>query len=105
MKTDRERPNGCRERLVQLDRQIGRLERREAELRRISNKYWKARRISLAAGLILTIAAFEVSGDRPGLLALLISAATFAAIAHVHARVLASIRRNGEWIKLKCSQV
>src|SRR5262249_54815436 len=105
MKTDCERPVWCGKRLVQLDRQIGRLDRRDSRLRQISNKYLQTRPILFGGGIILTIALFEVAGDRAGLLALLISAAAFGGIAHFHARILASIRRNREWINLKRSQI
>src|SRR5262245_54858779 len=105
MKTGRERPSGCGERLVQLEKQIARLDRREAHLSLISNKYWQARRIVMAAGIILTIALFELAGDRAGLLALLVSAGAFAAIAQFHGKVLASLRSNREWINIKRSQI
>src|SRR5262245_23356896 len=105
MKTDRVRPNGCGERLVQLEKQIARLDRRAGGLREISNKYWRARRVLLAAGIVLTIASFELASNRAVLLALVISAAAFAVLARFHARVLASIRRNGDWINIKRSQI
>src|SRR5262249_42655236 len=105
MKTDRVRPIECGERVVQLETQIKRLTRRETVLGGISNKYWRARRIALAAGILLTIALFELAGDRAGLLSLLISAAGFAAIAHFHGKVLASMHRNGAWIGIKRQQI
>lgn len=99
------RPVGCEERLGHLEKQIARLMRRETGLRLISNKYWRARRTILGGGLILTVAAYGLAGDSALLLALLISVSTFAAVAHVHGKVLASIRRNSEWANLKRSQI
>jgi hypothetical protein len=90
---------------VELENQIGRLGRRETGLHRISNKYWRARRIWLVFGIILTIALYVLGGDWKGLAGLSFSVAVFVAIAHFHGRVLASIRRNTEWINIKRSQI
>jgi hypothetical protein len=105
MKTDRVRPSGCRERLAELENQISRLNRREGALLQISNKYWRARRIWLVVGIILTIGVYELGGDWTGLLAFLFSVGVFIGIAHFHGKVLASLRRNGEWISIKRSQM
>src|SRR5262249_49603661 len=105
VETERAGPSGCRQRLGQLDKQIARLNRRDVKLGRLSDKYWRARRIILGIGIILTIALYELAGDRRGLPSLGVSTAVFAAVAFYHRRVLTSIRKNGEWINSKRSQI
>src|SRR5260370_4027058 len=78
---DRVGTNGCRERLAQLEKQIARLNRRETRLGRISGKYWRARRILGAFGIILTIGLYALAGDRGALPALLLSVTAFAELA------------------------
>jgi hypothetical protein len=53
----------------------------------------------------VTVALYEFAGDRPGLAALLIALAAFATVASFHRKVLNSIRRNGQWIDIKRSQI
>ena len=92
-------------RLVQLEKQIARLERRAKFLNEISSKYWTARRIIFVCGVLLALAFCNFAGRTAAWVvagALLI---LFSVVTVFHNKVRDSLTRNGLLIEIKKVQI
>jgi MutS-like protein len=92
-------------RLVQLEKQIARLERRAKTLNEISQKYWIARRIIFVSGVLLGLAFCNFAGSRAawfvaGILLMIFSIVTF-----FHTKVRRSLTRNSLLVNIKKVQI
>ncbi len=92
-------------RLQQLDRLIGRLQRRASRLELLSRKYWTLRRIVFLAGGLLSLFLCRYSGGIFGLILGGFFLVSFVVIAVVHQRVRDGITSNAMMIRIKESQV
>ena len=88
-------------RLVQLDKQIARLQRRAAGLNEISRKYWTARRIILVCGVLLALAFCNFAGHTAAWYIAALLAIVFAVVTMYHNRVRDSLTRNSLLIEIK----
>ncbi len=97
--------NGYMIRLVQLEKQIARLERRAKTLNEISRKYWTARRIIFVSGVLLGLAFCNFAGSRAAWIVAGILLAIFSIVTFFHTRVRNSLTRNSLLIKIKQVQI
>lgn len=88
-------------RLHHLERQITRIERRTADLRRLSDRYVQIRVGIALAGLVLTFLAFSQISDSAGYFSALAGLIVFITAARQHGRVQRSIQRHVYWRRLK----
>ena len=92
-------------RLVQLDKQIARLERRARTLNEISKKYWTARRIIFVCGVVLGLAFCNFAGSRAAWIVAGILLAIFSVVTFFHTKVRNSLTRNSLLINIKQVQI
>ena len=92
-------------RLVQLERQIARLERRAKFLNEISSKYWTGRRITFVLGALFALASCNFAGRTAGWLIAGVFVIEFSIVTIFHNRVRDSLTRNGLLIELKKVQI
>ena len=92
-------------RLHALQRQITRVERREAALQRISNRFAWTRLIYFVAGALATVAALVEFGVWAWLAATLAWLALFAVLTRLHGRVNRAIARGAAWRAIKTAHV
>ena len=92
-------------RLVQLDKQIARLERRATTFNEISRKYWTARRIIFVCGVLLGLAFCNFAGSRAAWFVAGILLMIFAVVTFFHNRVRNSLTRNSLLINIKQVQI
>ncbi len=88
-------------RLHHLERQIARIDRRIADLRRLSDRYVQIRVGIALAGLVLTFLAFSQVSDPAGYFSALAGLIVFLIAARLHGRVQRSIQRQVYWRRLK----
>src|SRR6266536_642057 len=93
------------DRLKCLDVMIARLKRRAVQLERISNKYWKVRRVIFFCGSFLSLFVCKYSGGRAGWISTGLFVAVFCVVAVYHRRVRDSITRNSLMLNIKQTQV
>jgi hypothetical protein len=92
-------------RLVQLEKQIRRLERRAMVLNEISKKYWTARRVIFVSGVLLALAFCNFAGNRAAWIVAAVLATIFAVVTFFHTRVRNSLTRNSLLINIKQVQI
>ena len=97
--------NGYMIRLVQLEKQIARLERRAKILNEISRKYWIARRIIFVSGALLGLAFCNFAGSRAAWIVAGILLAIFSTVTFFHTKVRNSLTRNSLLINIKQVQI
>ena len=91
--------------LVQLEKQIARLERRAKFLNEISSKYWIARRIIFVAGALLALAFCNFAGSTAAWLVAGLLVIVFSVVTVFHTRVRDSLTRNSLLIEIKQVQI
>lgn len=89
----------------QLEKQIGRLERRTKFLNEISRKYWVVRRIVFVAGVLLALGFCSASGTRAGWIVGGLIAIVFSIVTIYHNRVRESLQRVLLLIDIKRVQI
>jgi hypothetical protein len=92
-------------RLNRLENRIARLERRTEQLEKLSNKYWKARRVLFVCGVLLALLSCRYSGQ---ILAWSLAASSmtlFCTVAVYHRKVRDSITANSLMLDIKQIQV
>jgi hypothetical protein len=92
-------------RLLQLEKQIRRLERRARVLNEISNKYWIARRIIFVTGALLALAFCNFAGSKAAWIVGAALVIIFAGVTFFHTRVRSSLTRNSLLINIKQVQI
>ncbi|HKY44582.1 MAG TPA: hypothetical protein VJM50_15945, partial [Pyrinomonadaceae bacterium] len=92
-------------RLLQLEKQVARLERRAKILNEISRKYWTARRIIFVCGLLLGLAFCNFAGSRAAWIVAGILLVIFSVVTFFHTRVRNSLTRNSLLINIKQVQI
>ena len=92
-------------RLVQLEKQIARLERRAKSLNEISSKYWTARRITFVLGALFALAFCNIAGRAGGWLIAGVFAVEFIFVTVFHNKVRDSLTRNELLIEIKRVQI
>jgi hypothetical protein len=92
-------------RLVQLEKQIRRLERRAVSLNEIIRKYWIARRIIFVAGVLLALAFCNFAGTRTAWIVAAILGIIFGVVTYFHTKVRNSLTRNSLLINIKQVQI
>src|ERR1044072_7518018 len=92
-------------RLIQLDKQIARLRRRESVLNEISRKYWNARRIIFVSGALLALAFCNFAGSTVAWLVATLIALLFLVVSIFHNRVRDSLLRNSLLAEIKQVQI
>src|SRR6185295_207411 len=92
-------------RLQQLEKQIGRLERRADQLNVISGKYWTARRIIFIAGALLALAFCNFASTTSAWFVAALLGTVFAIVTVFHTRVRDSLTRNSLLIEIKQVQI
>jgi hypothetical protein len=92
-------------RLVQLERQIARLERRAPSLNEISKKYWTARRAIFICGALVALAFCNFAGTTAAWIVAAALAIVFSVVTIFHNRVRDSVTRNALLIEIKKVQI
>lgn len=92
-------------RLLQLEKQIRRLESRAKVLNVISNKYWTARRVIFASGVLLGLAFCSFAGTTAAWIVAAILAGIFGVVTFFHTKVRNSLTRNSLLINIKQVQI
>lgn len=92
-------------RLLQLEKQIRRLESRAKVLNLISTKYWTARRIIFGAGVVLALAFCNFAGTRAAWIVAAMLVIIFGVVTFFHIRVRNSLTRNSLLINIKQVQI
>ena len=92
-------------RLVQLEKQIARLERRAKFLNEISSKYWTARRITFVLGALFALAFCNFAGRTGGWLVAGVFVIEFVIVTVFHNKVRDSLTRNELLIEIKQVQI
>jgi len=92
-------------RLVQLEKQIARLERRAKVLNEISSKYWIARRIIFVCGVLLALAFCNFAGRTAAWFVAGALVLVFSVVTVFHNKVRDSLTRNGLLIDIKKIQI
>jgi hypothetical protein len=92
-------------RLVQLEKQIARLERRANFLNEISSKYWTARRITFVLGALFALAFCNFAGRAGGWLVAGVFVIEFSIVTVFHNKVRDSLTRNELLIEIKKIQI
>jgi hypothetical protein len=92
-------------RLLQLEKQIARLERRAATLNQISRKYWNARRIIFVCGVVLALAFCNFAASRAAWIVAAILLVLFSIVSFFHAKVRNSLTRNSVLKEIKQVQI
>lgn len=92
-------------RLVQLEKQIARLERRGKFLNEISSKYWIARRIIFVCGVLLALAFCNFAGRAVAWVVAAALVIVFSVVTVFHNKVRDSLTRNELLIEIKKVQI
>src|SRR6185503_16350114 len=92
-------------RLVQLEKQIAKLERRANFLNEISSKYWTARRITFVLGALFALAFCNFAGRAGGWLVAGVFVIEFSIVTVFHNKVRDSLTRNELLIEIKKVQI
>lgn len=92
-------------RLIQLDKQIARLRRRESVLNEISRKYWNVRRIIFVSGALLALVFCNFAGSTVAWLVATLIALLFLVVSIFHNRVRDSLLRNSLLAEIKQVQI
>jgi hypothetical protein len=92
-------------RLHILERQLGRLERKIRQLRRVSERYTKSRIIIVLIGLSGSIVSAQLGGEGLGWSVLTVVAVLFGVVAYYHHLVKTSISKHEIGLHIKSSQV
>ena len=92
-------------RLKHLENRIARLKRRAEQLEKVSNSYWRARRVLFVCGVLLALLCCKYSGQVVGWSLAASSLAFFCAVAFYHRRVRDSITTNSLMLEIKQIQV
>ena len=93
------------DRLKLLEDMIERLKRHTTQLEKVSDKYWKARRIVVGCGLVLGFFFCNYSGSTTAWLIGALFVAVFLVVSSYHKRVLDSITRHSLMLEIKHVQV
>ena len=88
-----------------LDNMIARFNRRAEQLERISQKYWKVRRVIFFGGALLTFLIFRYFGSTAGWVSAALFAAVFSVVASYHRKVRDSIAANSLMQNIKRIQI
>lgn len=97
--------NAKQRRLHALQRQIARMERRDAALQRTSSRFAWARLIYFVVGALATVAALVEFGVWAWLAAALLWLALFVVLTSLHGRVNRAIARGAAWRAIKAAHV